>query len=177
VSVIPKAALLLLAGISLLAQPKGTPKWSAKNPPKFEDYPVTEVWHGTPAPVKLMGPGDRMFRTRIRNGAKEPPNFAAHYRLVMWGCGSDCTTGVLVDLKTGEIFGHPEGASEPGTICAPGLEGSDIDFHLDSRLIIVSCGLHYSERLDKNFPDVEYFLWDNNRFRRILFIPGKPPAQ
>ena len=33
-------------GASTSAQPGATPKWTAKDPPKFEDFPVSETWHG-----------------------------------------------------------------------------------------------------------------------------------
>ena len=42
---------------------------STHNTPRFEDYPVTETFTGTPAAPILDTSEQRMFRTRIRNGA------------------------------------------------------------------------------------------------------------
>ena len=39
--------------------------------------------------------------------------------------------------------------------------------------MIVRCGLNYSERLQKNVPDVYYYVWDDNRFHQLLFVSGK----
>src|SRR5947207_13114274 len=46
--------------------------------PRFEHYPVAETYKGPPAPAKLRRPGDRLFRTRIREAAAKGPNCAGH---------------------------------------------------------------------------------------------------
>lgn len=166
-------AVLALAFVSASPQ-----QWTAKNPPRFEDYPVSETWNGTAAPLKLTTRSERMFKTQLTNAAKEPPNFAGHYRITYWGCGSNCSAGALVDLQTGEVF-PPALAKSNGTgwerwiECTACFEGANDEFHLDSRLMIVRCGLNYSERLQQNVPDVHYFVWEGGRFRQILFISGK----
>ena len=58
---------------------------------RFEDYPVTAIFKGTPALPKLRL-GDRLFRTRIRKGAAKGPNFAGHYTIADWGCGTRCVS-------------------------------------------------------------------------------------
>jgi hypothetical protein len=169
--------LALVGTLSAWAQGSETP-WTAKNPPKFSDYPVSENWHGTAAPVNLATRSERMFRTQLTNAAKEPPNFAGHYRVAYWGCGSVCSAGALIDLQTGDVFPPPlttpnGGGWERWITCAALFEGANDEFHVDSRLVVVRCGLNYSERLQKNSPDVSYFLWENGRWRRILFVSGK----
>ena len=57
--------------------------------------------------------------------------------------------------------------------CPGNFEGTGEDFHVDSRLMIVRCGMDYSERLQKNIPDSWYFVWEQNRFRELLFVSGK----
>jgi hypothetical protein len=46
------------------------------------------------------------FRTRIRNGMKEGPNFASHYSLVQIGCGTGCTFALVG--KTAVCIHSPE---------------------------------------------------------------------
>ena len=53
------------------------------------------------------------------------------------------------------------------------MEGSGIEFHTNSRLVVVRAGLNYSERLQKNVPDVHYFVWEEGRFREVLHISGR----
>ena len=87
------AGLLLLTITTVTAQPK------------FEDYPVIEVFRGTPAAPILATAEQRMYRTRIRNGvaAGAGPNFAGHYFVISWGCGSNCAMMAMVDARTGEV--------------------------------------------------------------------------
>jgi hypothetical protein len=174
------ASCILLADSSApwaSSQSKASTRAPAKQLPRFEDYPVTEIWHGTPAPVKLDTASERLFRTNLTTAAKEPPNFAGHYRFTFWGCGSYCGAGAVVDLETGIVYPPPLAARGNGWdrwIMSPGFaEDSGVDFRLDSRLVIVRGGINYSERLKANVPDVYYFLWEGDRFRQILFISGK----
>ena len=60
-------------------------------------------------------------------------------------------------------------------MCSACFEGANDEFHIDSSLMIVRCGLNYSERLQKNIPDTYYFLWEQNRFRQLLYVLGKQP--
>lgn len=49
------------------------------------------------------------FRTRIRNGMKEGPNFAGHYSLVQIGCGTGCTFALVGNNKSGRVHSFPRG--------------------------------------------------------------------
>ncbi len=35
------------------------------------------------------------------------PNFAGHFVIVRWGCGSPCLMAAIVDLRTGRVFPPP----------------------------------------------------------------------
>jgi hypothetical protein len=74
--------------------------------PRFEDYPVTAIFKGVPAPPKLR-PVDRLFRTRIREGVAKGPNFAGHYTIADWGCGTGCVSIAIVDASDGRIYDAP----------------------------------------------------------------------
>ena len=175
------ARLALMVSVSTFVgwpQQNGVKKWSAENPPRFEEFPVNERWHAKPAPVKLSTRSERMFKTILTNASKNEADFSGHYRITYWMCGSNCAAAALIDLRTGEVFQPP--LADPNgrgwdrwIMCAGKFGGTDDEFHLDSRLMIVRCGMNYSERLHANFPDAHYFLWDGTRFRQLLFIPGK----
>jgi hypothetical protein len=66
--------------------------------PRFEEFSVVEVWKGSPVPPKLISGEERMFRTALREAAKHPPDFAGHYRFAIWGCGTRCVGGAIIDL-------------------------------------------------------------------------------
>jgi hypothetical protein len=175
------ACLFLACVIAGSALAQSTPKATAKTNrlPRFEDYPVTEQWSGGPAPVKLTTTSERMFKTRLAEASTQPPNFAGHYKVVYWGCGSNCAAAAFIDLPTGQVFPPP--LAKPNMIgwdrwinCAGSFEGTGDDFHINSRLVIVRCGLNFSDRLNKNLPDTYYFLWEQDHFRQLLHISEKP---
>ncbi|HNY40067.1 MAG TPA: hypothetical protein PKJ41_06720 [Bryobacteraceae bacterium] len=130
--------------------------------PKFEEYPVSEQWTGPAAAVRLTARSSQLFRTRLRNAGKEPANFAGHYQFEIWGCGSNCAAGGIIDLRSGEVFHPPLGGGArgyPDWIISTGMmEGSAIDFRIDSRLIIVKCGMFPSEKLQRIIPEEHYLL-------------------
>ena len=71
----------------------------------FKDYNVI-VYEGRLAdPDFSTYPDAKRFITRIKNECAKGINFAGQYTLVTWGCGSPCQSGVVVDRKTGAIFG------------------------------------------------------------------------
>jgi len=93
------AAALLLGAVTLRAQAPQPPL------PKFEDYHVADVFHGTPAPVKTTDSKlARTYRTRLRDAGSKGPNFAGHYTLASWGCGTSCQDWAVIDARTGHVF-------------------------------------------------------------------------
>jgi hypothetical protein len=109
--------LAVLAGCTALGQSPGRVE------PRFEDYPTTETFRGAPAPPVLITSEQRLYRTRIRKGVvngegvwsgswentmkTSGPNFAGHYFVIRWGCGSDCLMMAVVDAKTGKVYDPP----------------------------------------------------------------------
>jgi len=160
--------------------------------PRFEDHPVTKIFMGTPAPPILATPQQRLYRTRIREGVakgagvwrdgqEQPgPNFAGHYIIIEWYCGSPCAMNAVVDAITGKIYGPPmsHGLDLPGI--APGDPApcarwgpAIVKFRIDSRLMIVEASPDLPE--DKiNYR--HYFLWENNRWKLLRRIPLAPCA-
>ena len=143
--------------------------------PRFEDF-LVDVWHGMPAPIQITTRAERRFKTRLTNAAKQEPNFGGHYRFTVWGCGSECISGAIIDLQTGRIFSPP--LARPGgswmhfSVCQSAYENSGVDVRVSSRLLVLRCGLNYSEREQANVPEAYYFVWEGNRFKQIFHAPG-----
>ena len=176
--------VLWFCGASVLAQNAGTPR--------FEDYPAAEIFHGTPAPPLLVTKQERMFRTRIRDGVtkgegvwrdekEQPgPNFAGHYIVVTWACGSPCGMMAIVDAATGKVYRPPisDGfllppfpATDPDDPDRFVPWVAEIKFRLNSRLMIVKANPDPSkERINY----VHSFLWENNQWRLLRRIAMKP---
>ena len=156
--------------------------------PRFEDYPATEVFAGTPAEPILSTPETRRYGTRIRNGVltgsdvwigswKNPikrrgPNFAGHYFVIRWGCGSQCVMMATVDAKTGSVYDPP--LADQGSLHVPldNLSDEEVDLRPDSSLLVLrdackdfknrkSCGTYY-------------FNWVENHFTLVKFVRVGP---
>ena len=77
----------------------------------FDKFLVGEVYRGPPVVPDFQG-RDRDFknyRTRIRNGIKEGPNFAGRYKVIQFGCGTGCTVVIVADVSTGRVYSFPHG--------------------------------------------------------------------
>ncbi|MRR06241.1 MAG: hypothetical protein EG828_04755 [Deltaproteobacteria bacterium] len=128
--------------------------------PQFDDYKVLKKQHHKNAPI-ILSKKDRSFRTRLKEAAKQNPNFAGHYILTVWGCGMECLMGAVIDAKSGKVY------QLPFTICCWGDEVGDdfkpIEFRLDSRLII------FTGARDEKEDDVKkhYYVFDKNSFKQI----------
>jgi hypothetical protein len=90
-----KLALLVAAIVTLAVMP------AIAQVPQFRDYPA-QPYSGPTAPLVLR-PDDINFRTRLRDAARPPANFAGSYSLTTWGCGTECLTGAAVHLSTGRV--------------------------------------------------------------------------
>jgi hypothetical protein len=155
--------------------------------PHFEDYRVAEVFEGTPIAPILATPEQRRYRTRIRNGVvketgfagtwqhpiKSPgPNFAGHYFVTEWGCGSQCVMMAIADAKTGIVYGPP--LSEKGSLWVPldNLSEMEIDFRRDASLLV----LRNACRNFRKECGIYYFNWKDNRFTLVKFVRVDPLA-
>jgi hypothetical protein len=143
--------------------------------PRFEDFPV-EVYSGRNAVPNLRSEATtRMFRSRLAQWAKEKPNFAGHYILATWGCGTDCTQIAIIDAKTGKIF-HPAGVTTNVAVNVHHdlLEGGDlwhasgaIKFRNGSRLLVL-IGMPEERTKDRG---ISYYVWERDRLRLVRFVP------
>lgn len=88
------------------------------------------------APV-IITSKDRMYRTRLKEAAQQKPNFAGHYILTTWGCGTECLMGSRNRRQ------YRKSTVDSARIrFAAGTKSSDtrasipIEFRLNSRLIV-----------------------------------------
>jgi hypothetical protein len=124
--------------------------------PLFEDYPLHEDFSDKPAIPILNEPWAKHYRTRIREGVtksyenrdgagqvveRKGPNFAGHYFVLSWGCGTVCLMMVIVDGKTGHVYPTPlaGGKDGDGQIALPsiGFGYGYFEYRLDSRIFVM----------------------------------------
>lgn len=143
-----------------------------KDAPAFRDYPAGPRYLGPPAsPDVRSHPRSRLFRTMIREGARQRPNFAGHYIMISWGCGAGCVSFAIVDARTGSVF-HPEALRSVDSVnidydALEPPEGQLVKFRDDSDLLIVIGGIN----ADPKRRGISYFTWRNNQLKRIRFVP------
>jgi len=111
----------------------------------------------------------RMFRTNLRNAAKEGVNFAGHYILTTWGCGTNCSVSAIIDARNGNVF-FPDQLEGAGFgFCELPDDTEPIVYQADSRLLVLNgfkggdlnlsdgrCGIYYLEWTGKNFKQVQF---------------------
>jgi hypothetical protein len=142
--------------------------------PSFENFRVNHMYSGKPARAKIIGRRARMFRTRIREGAANGPNFAGKYTVVRWGCGSDCQQLAIVNAMSGEVFFPPE-ILQIESCCFAGSDSliseDTIQFKQDSRLLI-TVGLRFVGQKNEQLGKF-YYEWRGNRLRLLRAIRRK----
>ncbi|HKS30233.1 MAG TPA: hypothetical protein VJS44_20580 [Pyrinomonadaceae bacterium] len=153
--------LLLLAG-SRVAFGQSTPR--------FQDYSVP-VYKGRRAPVNLRSAqGASTFRTRLREGAAGGVNFAGHYSLVAWGCGTGCLYVGIVDAKTGTVYFPRELAAFGVWLFSQDPNAEALEFKPNSRLLILSGWPATEADSDNPKTGLYYYEWTGARLRLVKFV-------
>jgi hypothetical protein len=162
-----KVSYLLLTGLSIVTLQLSALAQHRK--PEFGDYAVANIYRGIPARVNLSTAANaRYYRTRLREGAAKGSNFAGHYTIITWGCGSDCYDIAVVDVRTGRVW------------FAPFTGAIDVSFRRNSRLLIVDPQAEREKRFPNGLPtgfDAPeiFFVWRANRFVQIYPTDGTKP--
>ena len=150
----------LLPAAAALALSVGTAHAQAQNPTSLA-YPA-RLYDGRRTPVDLSTRQAWLFRTRLRMAAQQWPNFAGHYVVVQWGCGTDCSQGAAIDLKDGKVTWLPGafGAFERRV------------FRLSSRLMEVD-GYPSEDAMSAGAPvPPRYYVMRRDRLSLMPTVPG-----
>lgn len=129
---------------------------SVNNFPTFESFAVDKVTCNSSVPVNLSNnPNAYKFRTVLTEGAKQGVNFAGHYTIVTWGCGTSCQVLAVIDRQTGQVY-FPEIVASVG-----------FDYKIYSSLLIVNPSQNLQEvpeEYRQNYGQTTYYKWENNQF-------------
>jgi hypothetical protein len=149
-----------------------------KDAPRFSDYPARPYPGPNAVPDVLGDPRSRMYRTQLRGWAREKPNFAGHYILATWGCGTGCAQIAVIDALTGRVF-HPSGARTnsvanvhdelfvDGDSSPRRADFGALRYRVDSRLLVL---IGTPENRAGNH-GISYFVWENDSLRKVRFVP------
>lgn len=128
--------------------------------PQFRDYPASNTYVGKHAEVVLSTADEKAYRTRLREATKQPANFAGEYVLTAWGCGTSCIYGAVVSLKTGRVV------FLPGSICCWNGEGENLEFRINSRLLVAAGVIN-----EESEHGAHFYEFTGREFRHLKTIP------
>ena len=139
--------------------------------PKFNAYPADRIFKGEPAKPQFRpgedhySNGDGHFRSGVLFDAERGPNFAGHYTLARWTCGSGCSSAVVVDSLTGRLYRDMPFESLVLPRLDLGLE--PYSFRLDSRLLIVQGYFDIDVPSPKTECSCRYYEWTGTAFKLL----------
>jgi len=139
--------------------------------PSFDRYPAPAAARAPRKPAaapRLTSKEARLYRTVIRDAFVQPANFAGHYRVAIWGCGTDCRNFAILDKDTGATY------TMPGVKAVSGVMGNGderVDFRAGSRLLIVA-GCFNDDCDAGNAKAARFFYeWTGTRLRPVGTCP------
>ena len=160
-----KIKFLLLTAIFLAFSQTG----SAQSTPTFTQY-AAKVDKIRNAKVNLKSHKNaNLFRTNLRNAAKEGVNFAGHYILATWGCGTNCSQSAIIDARSGQVFFPRELEGAAFGFCDLPDDAEPVVYKANSRLLVLNgfkggdldakngrCGIYYLEWTGRAFKQVKF---------------------
>lgn len=169
----------LINGSAQTATSAGTSVTKLRAAPEFRDYPVTRTFNGTNAAVRLASPAERKFRTMLTQGASNKPNFAGDYILVMWGCGSGCADGAVIDPGSGKVHWLPSMVVGCNSTCIGYEDKKFVDFRPDSKLLVLNGmretvkGRGIAKVAGADVLGSFYYLFENGHFRLLHSVAAE----
>jgi hypothetical protein len=136
--------------------------------PRFSDYPVTNIFTGNNAPVKLVSSADRTYRTRLREAAREDADFAGHHKIALIGCGTNCMLAAVINLRTGRVYWFPETINQALSDEVDAIIGEDpVKYSVDSKLLAFpTLKDHDSDK----YVYLQYYVFEGSRFTLIKSV-------
>lgn len=128
----------------------------------FEQYPAAQIEANFSKKPILSTKLARRYKAAITLAMKEPKNFSGHYRVVTWGCGTDCRGFAIINKLSGVAY------TLPGLEYVSGVMGNEEDrlnFRVDSRLFVITGLLNDSE--EGKF----YYLWEKEKLKLLMKLP------
>jgi len=171
---------ILIAHTALFAPTGQVSAKAERSAPRFEDFqvPAPSPARANKAFVANHVPG---WRRSLGELAKEGPDFAGHFIIAQWTCGSTCTGFAIVDTQKGTVKFAPFDVAY--AFCPDPFEpGSELEYRLNSRLLIVNghveTGSSTNGVVDGPCGHF-YYTWDGHSLKRISSVVSasvsKPP--
>jgi len=136
----------------------------------FRRYPANVPARRLEPVAPLVRTGEaHLYRTTIREQAKQGANFAGHYTLIRIGCGAATVCPAIVDSRTGMVFFPRALRSATALLMDTGTTNvRPLNYKRDSRLLIVVG----SPNEDMKKDGMIYYVWRADKLTPIRFVPA-----
>ncbi len=137
--------------------------------PEFRNYPATVENAIATGITQTDEPDSTTYKDKLNESLQNGVNFAGHFVLSTWGCGTDCQSSAIIDAQTGNVlFPTQIGVTSFG---AGGLKDKQpLQYQSDSRLLIIN---GYPTTGDSG-KDVRagawYYEWTGTELKFIKFV-------
>ncbi|RVK59251.1 hypothetical protein CN155_08220 [Sinorhizobium meliloti] len=118
-----------------------------------DQFPITDIFTGKTKLPDFKGRDKAFnnFRTRIRNGLQEGPNFAGEYSVIQIGCGAGCSFVIVGNNRTGQPLDFPRGGEDNMYLT--------LKYQLTSKLMIAQWADY-----DQSTCFIEHFQFDGSNW-------------
>lgn len=162
----------ILLPILLLIIIAGANAQSAKTP-KFTQYPAAVEKARVKSINFKRNPSARTFRTRLSEALAGGVNFAGHYIVTGWGCGTGCTNAAIIDARTGDVI-WPDQFMNIDATYGDGYSEEQLEFKKNSRLLIIHGRPGSKNENAKTPPSGDhYYEWRGKRLHFLKSILKK----
>jgi hypothetical protein len=111
------------------------------------------------------------MRTRLSEALAGGVNFAGHYIVASWGCGTGCISGCIIEAKTGKAY-WPLALNALG-VWYDGENYADepVEFRKNSRLLIIRGSPGVKDNQPEKPNGEYYYEWKANNLHLVKYIP------
>ena len=138
------------------------------DPPRFEQF-AAPISREKPVQADTKSPPiAHRYRTELRTQATRGPDFAGHYTIAGWGCGSSCLQFAIIDALTGKVYFPPHITSVSSVHVGDSSpqKFNSLRYRLDSRLLVVLGAINE----DTAQEGIGYYVWTGTALEQIRWF-------
>ncbi len=141
----------------------------------FDNYKIIDPIPKSKAQIDYSSnPTAKQMRSRVSSRySSGAVDFAGYYITIIWGCGTGCILGAMVDVRDGKVYDLPLGEVKAYYFCNSEKDADDrLLYKANSRLFISSsCDRSEIENSQNMNKEKIYYIniWDESK-KEFLFI-------
>lgn len=130
----------------------------------FKDYMSTKSLAIKKAKINYnSNPTAKQFKTLITQDYNGKIDFASFYNIILWGCGTGCISGVMIDVRDGKVYNLPSLGWDNCGIDGKYDEDDRTIYKGNSRLFVTGlCESNY----DSSTYEKTFFIYEWNELKK-----------